>query len=216
VATEGERLIWESLSTNKTFLRDLRRFFDVPTELLKAVADRVKMHPVKPLSDADAGELASRFERRTEDIQRIASLMVYLRQRLIDTGRGPMDVIAESRSLLDQEDLAKGREDEIASVLSYSEDEREEVLAIEAFAGGPAFLSTRLRPSLLPVASSGTELAGGYLWTITYLNAEGEQRSITIGLSPGELEQVETAINRAREQFRAIRRVIDSARASES
>ncbi len=216
MAASNERLILEPLRTSDSFLRDLRLFFDTPTELLRVVAKRTGLSLYEPLFDADTDELSDQFEWRAEDIRRVAALIIFLRQRLIDTGRNPMDAIAESRGLLDQEDLAIGREEEIASVLSYSADEREEALALEAFSGGPAFLSTRIRPSLLPVETPGVELVGNYLWTISYLNAEGEQRSVTIGLTPGELEQLERTIDRAKGQLRTIRNLTNPARTADS
>lgn len=167
---KNEAIITEPIRSNESFLRDLRRFFDAPSELLIALDDRIKLNLYEPLSDADTEELSSRFEWKTGDLRRVATAIVYLKQRLIDTNLTPMDSIAESRSLLDQEDLAKEREEEIVRVLSYSKDERGEVLAIEAFTGIPTFLNTRFRPSFLTVGDSSTELAGGYLWTISYLD----------------------------------------------
>jgi hypothetical protein len=181
VTTEGRRIIGESLRTNETFLRDLRRFFDAPTELLSAVADRIKLNIYEPLSGADADELSSRFGWNTRDLRRVATSLVYLRRRLIDTRRSPMDAISEIRNLLDQQDLAKGREDEIADVLSYSEGEREEVLTIRAFSDMPTFLNARFRPTFLTAGPSSAKLLGGYIWTISYRNVEGEERSVTIG-----------------------------------
>jgi hypothetical protein len=94
-----------------------------------------------------------------------------------------------------------------------AEEEREEYLAVQAFAGGPAFLNTRLLPSLLP-ASDG-ELVGGYLWTISYLNAEAEQRSITVGLTPGEIQYLERVISSAKEQLETMKGSVDSSHGRE-
>lgn len=210
--TEGrERLVRGRVRANDFFLRDLRQLFDAPTELLRIIADRTEVYPYTTLPDSEVEELADRFGKEARDVQRIIAVFLYLKGRLIEKGLAPLEVIVESRDILRQEDLAREREDEIASVFSYSEEEREEFLAVEAFSSGPAFADTQVRPCLLPVASSGTDLVSGYLWTISYLDTEGEQRWITIGLTPGELEQVETTINRAKEQLKAIRRVADSA-----
>lgn len=212
MTAENEPLIQGRIRTNKTFLRDLRRFFDTPTALLKTVADRTGSYPYSSLSDVDADELASQFEVQAEDVRHIAAILLFLKERLTETGEEPSEVVRQSRDLLDQEDLAKGHEDEIAGILSYSKEEREEALVIQALAEGPVFLNTQLRPSLLATTPSSTEIVGGYLWTVSYLNAEGEQRSITIGLTPGELEQLEATINRAKEQLRTIRGLTNSAR----
>lgn len=180
-------------------------FFAAPTELLRAIASETKAHPYVTLSDAEAEQLADRFGETAENLQRIAALLLFLKQRLIDTRQEPTTAISESRVLLENEDLARGHEEEIMSILSYSKDELEEALVVQAFSGGPAFLDTRIRPSLFPVNPFDAGLVGGYLWTISYLNAEGEQRSVTMGLTPGELEQLEKTIDLAKEQLRKIK-----------
>jgi len=186
----------------------------MPTALLQTLARETKAYPYTALSDAEAEELANRYRETAEDLRRVAAVLLFLKQRLIDTGQEPLVAVAEGRELLGRQDIAEGREEEIASVLSYSRDEREEALAVRAFSGGPAFLSTRIRPSLLPVESAGVELVGSYLWTISYLNAEGEQRTVTIGLTPGELAQLEQDIDRAKEQLRAIKEFSNSTQAA--
>jgi hypothetical protein len=216
MAVENEHLIWGPLRSNESFHHDLRRFFEAPAEILENIAERTKILPYKSLSESEAQELSDNFEWQTEELQRIAAILLLLRQRLLDTGLDPMEALSESRGILDIEDLAKGREDEFANILSYSEEDREESLAIQAFSSGPAFLDVRLLPSLIPVSSSDTELVGTYVWTISYLNAEGEQRSVTIGLTPGELEQLEAAIADAKEQLKAIKRSSRFARREES
>lgn len=206
----NNNIISEPIRSHEAFLDDLRRLFNAPSDLLSTLADRIKPNLYEPLSDEDANELSNRFTWKVEELRGTATAIVYLRQRLIETGQSPTDAIVESRSLLDQQDLAKAREDEIADVLSYSEYEREESLAIDAFTGIPTFMNARLRPSFLTTRSYGPKLASGYLWTISYLDGEGEQRSITIGLTPGELGQLETAIERAKEQLDAMRRLVET------
>lgn len=193
----------------------MQRFFDVPTSLLQDIADKTGLYPYGSLSDTDADEIARQFEEQTEDVQHLAAILLFLKERLTETGQNPLEAVREGRNLLGQEDLAKDREDEIANVLSYSKEEREEALIVQALSEGPVFLNTQFRPSLLAAASSGTEVVGGYLWTISYLNAEGEQRAITIGLTPGELEQLEATIERAKEQLRTMKALVDPARTAE-
>lgn len=216
MAIENERLIWGSLRSSEPFRHDLQRFFEAPPEVLKSIAERTEVQPYKTLSELEAEELANNFGWQTEELYRTAAILLLLQQRLLDTGQNPMMALAESQDILGMDNLAEGHEDEFASVLSYSEEDREESLAIRAFSGGPAFLDVRLLPSLVPVMSSDTELVGAYLWTISYLNAEGEQRSVTIGLTPGELEQLETTINGAKEQLKMMKRSLRSARNEES
>lgn len=184
----------------------------MPADLLNNIAERISLQPYKTLSEADAEELANRFKYGSEELQRTSAVLLLLKQRLIDTNSPPLEAVVQGRNLLGEDGLAKDTESEFVNVLSYSHEEREESLAIKAFAGGPAFLDLGILPSLLPATSSGTEFTAAYLWTISYLNAEGEQRSITIGLSPGELEQVETAIERGKEQLEAMRRTLDTTR----
>lgn len=208
---EGENLVWEPLRSNESFLDDLRQFFAAPTELLKVIAQRTKVHPYVPLSNTESEELAGEYDETAVNLQRISAVLLFLKQRLIDTGQELEAAVAEFRELLENKDLIAGREEEIMDILSYSKEEREEALVVQAFSGGPAFLDTRIRPSLLPVSVSSDELVGGYLWTISYLNAEGEQRSVTVGLTPGELEQLEKTIGRAKEQLRKIKNFATSA-----
>lgn len=184
----------------------------MPTDLLKVIADRTKAYPYTPLSDSEAEELAGRFGEQAEDLQHIATLILFLKQRLVEVGAEPVEVVAESRTLLDRKDIAGGHENEIADILSPSKEEQEEARAVEALSAGPTFLSTTVRPCLLPVTPTGTELVGGYLWTVSYLDAERDQRSVTIGLTPGELEQLEATIDRAKEQLNTIRDLTSSAR----
>lgn len=215
MAAESEHLIQGAIRTNKSFLRDLRRFFDAPTALLRAIANKTGSYPYVALSDTNADELARQFDEQTEDVQHIAALLLFLKERLVEEGKKPLDAVVEGQILLADQNLARGREDEVADVLSYSKAEREEALALQALAEGPVFLNVQLRPSLLAATPSGTEVVGGYLWTISYLNAEGEQRSITIGLTPGELEQLETTIELAKEQLRTMKHLVDSTRTVE-
>jgi hypothetical protein len=199
--TEDERLIPEPLRTNEYFLHDLRLLFDVPPEVLATIAANTKAYPYSTLSEAQAKDLANRFGMQSEDLERLAATLLYLKGRLIDIGQEPMALVAESRDVLNQDDLARGREDEISRVISYSSREQQEALTIRAFTNGPAFVSARFLPCLLPATPSGTGLVGGYLWTITHADADGNQRSITIGITPGELEQLETTIEQAKERL---------------
>lgn len=213
---ENELLIWGALRGNESFRRDLQRFFEAPTGLLRSIANTTKTQPYETLSEAEAEELADKFDWQVEELKRTVATFLLLKQRVVDTNRDPKEVLTESRDILGLDNLAEGREDEFADLFSYSEEELEESFAIRAFSGGPAFLSTRMLPTLLPIAPSGAELVAAYLWTISYVNAEGEQRSVTIGLTPGEIEQLEKTIRQAKEQLRAIKNLGGTSRAAGS
>ena len=212
---ENERLIPGPLSHNDVFVHDLRLFLTAPIAVLRAIGDRVTVQPPKLLSETEMNDLVSTFDMQPEELQSIAANVLFFKQRLIGTGRDPVDAVYESRNLLGQSDLAEGREDEIADVLSYSQEERENYFAVQAFTGGPAFLGTRLLPSLLPAAYSGMGLVGAYYWTISYLSAEAEQRSITIGMTPGDLDLLEAAISQARDLLATMKSSVDSSRREE-
>src|SRR3954463_11766046 len=53
-----------------------------------------KAYPYVTLSDTEADDLANRFGEKAEDLQHVAALLLFLKQRLIDTELDPMEVVA--------------------------------------------------------------------------------------------------------------------------
>lgn len=199
MAAENERFITEPLAHNDQFLRDLQLFLDSPTPVLRIIADKAGAGTPSVVDESEMEELRANFSAQPQDLQRIAAVLSYLKQRLIDTERDPTEAVYEIQTILGRDDLTEDRMKEIAGVLSYSQKELEEYFAVSAFSVGPAFAGMRLMPSLLPAPRAGASLVGGYYWTISYMSAEGESRSITMGITPGELEFLETTISQARE-----------------
>lgn len=204
MAEQYELVIPTYLRSNEMFLQDLGRFVRAPVELKETLYNNIR--PVPPyggLSDAELEEISESFDYSYEELQRIIYLFNLIKQRLLEVHQTPERALSEITNLLGKESTEEHYQ-EIVTAFSYTDEERSEYFALQALYGGPAYLSSSLRPSLITTVD-GSELVGVHFMTLSYLNTDGDQRSVTIGFTPGELEELESAIGDAKHRLETIK-----------
>jgi len=174
----------------------------MPSGFLQAIV----RHPgiYQTLSEPQAEEVAVNYGTTAEEVQRLTGLVVLLKERLVQLDRRPAELLEEISAVLDHE-MPEDRERVLLDALTPSAIEREDVLTMLAFADGPVLQRMQLRPCMLPARHSGAEVVGGYFYTVTYLDAEGVQNSITVGVPPSAIEGFKQLIDGAQQQLEAIK-----------
>lgn len=203
MAEQSRMVIPPSVRDNDIFREDLARFVCSSAELKEALYRDV--NPIPPygsLSDAQINQFSNELGHSYEEIQRIISVFSLIKQQLLETGQSAEDAVDDIGTLLGNQ-LAEDHRQKLLSIFYYPNEERREYLALSALALGPAYLSASLRPSLVSTLE-GNELVGVYSMTISYLNTEVEQRSVTFGITHSELEQLEASIADAKRQLERI------------
>ncbi len=196
-------IIPTSVRDNDIFREDLARFVRSSTALKQSLYKDVKLvPPYGTLSDTQINHFSNELSHSYEEIQRIVSVFSLIRQQLLETGQTPEEAVSDIESLIGKEIVEASKED-LQFAFTYPAEERAEYLALQTLIFGPAYLSSSLRPSLVATAE-GAELVGVHFMTISYLNTEAEQKTVTLGITPGELEQLESSIAEAKRRLETV------------
>lgn len=206
MAEHRELVIPTTLRDDETFLQDLARFVQATSEFKQTIHNRVSIvPPYSGFSDAEAAQISYEFEYDYEEAQRTISVFTLIKQQLLEMELSSEDAVNDIKSLLGDR-VAEENLQELLALLSPSEYERLEYSGLRALSSGPTYLSSSLKPSLVSVESE-SELIGVHFMTLSYLNTEGEQRSVTIGFTPGELEQLESDIGKAKRRLESMTKI---------
>lgn len=205
MSKDRRRLIPAQFRASPPFLEDLKSFAASPIDVLLGIAKASESPTVVPTDDR-LEELSSRSSMEPEQLLRIAAVLVFLRQRTLDTEAEPAEVVEELVSLVEKEGgaVAAGRA-ELRNLFALPPEVREEALAVRAFDFSATYLSAEVRPVFMPLSNQDDRVLPGFLLSLNYIDSDREKNSVTLAITQGEVAQLKNQLDIASRQMSRLR-----------
>lgn len=182
-----ETIIPPSLRARDSFIQDLKVFSELSVACLKALSDAVaQSNGIVTVKEAE--KIAREFEQDPAKAVSAVALFHFLRQRAAKTGATSTEIFEEITQLLKPEKLVidKG----VETLFELSEVDRSEVLAKDSFSVGSTYLASQIKPALMRADDTAKTVVGGFIFTISYGDHDGTDRSFTFGLTKMDLKML--------------------------
>lgn len=182
-----ETVIPATLLSSQDFKRDVIGLLGLSPKVIGELGALVRTEDAEALSDAATAKVADQHDLPRDLVFRAAAVLSYVRGRLRERGLDSKQGVQELE-VLQPGTTSPEVSASLLAALEYTKEEQAAAMARRAFSIGATYLSTAMRPALLPVPDDLSVLYPGLFWTITYLDSESELKSFTFGLSREELQ----------------------------